>query len=136
MHECLFCKIAKKEIPSKIIYEDPDVTAFLDIAPVHPGHVLVIPKTHSADFSELDPVDREAVLHACQKITKTLLELGADGCNVSTNVKRAAGQVIFHTHFHIIPRYANDGLPPWPEQNYKDGEADEWSARLRELLSR
>jgi histidine triad (HIT) family protein len=133
MTDCLFCKIVRKEIPSNIVYETEDVLAFLDIKPVHPGHTLVVPKIHSHDFSEIDPVDREAVISACHKVANALIQVGADGVNVTTNVKPAAGQVIFHTHFHIIPRYENDGLKTWPHGTYS-GDEKEWQEKLATLL--
>jgi histidine triad (HIT) family protein len=136
MTDCLFCKIVNKQIPANIVYEDTDVVAFLDIRPVHPGHTLVIPKVHSADFSEMDPVDREAVMHTTQKISQALLHAGAQGANVLTNIKPAGHQVIFHTHMHVIPRYNNDGLKTWPQQPYKEGEDKVWKQKIAQLLSK
>ena len=134
MENCLFCKIARKEIPSSIVYEDDDVLAFLDIKPVHPGHTLVIPKIHSHDFSEMDPVDAQAVYSIAQKVTNALLHLGAEGANVTTNIKPAGGQVIFHTHVHVIPRYKDDGLHLWPQHAYVEGEDKVWKEKLSHVL--
>jgi histidine triad (HIT) family protein len=134
MDNCLFCKIVRKEIPAHIIYEDADVVAFLDIKPVHPGHTLVVPKIHSSDLNEMDPVDTQAVFSTAQRITHALLRLGAEGANVTTNVKQAGGQVIFHTHVHVIPRYSGDGLHHWPQQAYKEGEDRAWQEKLRSAL--
>jgi histidine triad (HIT) family protein len=134
MDTCLFCKVVRKELYGAIVYEDADVIAFLDIHPVHPGHTLVVPKVHTEDFSTMDPVDREAVMHACQKVTHALLHNHIDGVNVITNVRPAAGQTIFHAHFHLIPRYHNDGLLHLPHSSYKDGEAEEWEHKIKSAL--
>ncbi len=130
MNDCLFCKIARKEIPAAVVYEDESVLAFLDRSPVHPGHVLVIAKAHSDDFASMDPVDAQAVIDTCQRLVRALLELGYDGANVITNIKPAGHQVIFHTHFHVIPRKTGDGLKTWPQQPYADGDMDDWRKKL------
>lgn len=134
MTDCLFCKIAKKEIPSNTIYEDEHVLAFLDIKPVHPGHTLIIPKYHSDDVSLLRKEDAGPLLQASQRISAALLLLGADGVTVTSNVKPAAGQVIFHTHIHIIPRYKDDGLRLWPQRPYAVGADKEWQEKLQQAL--
>lgn len=134
MTDCLFCKIAKKEIPANVVYEDPDVVAFLDIKPVHPGHTLVIAKAHSTDLTDMDPVDLQAVMSVAQRVTQALLENGYDGANVSTNVKPAAGQVIFHTHVHVVPRKEGDGLKLFPQQDYQGDEAARWHKTLKAAL--
>jgi histidine triad (HIT) family protein len=132
--ECLFCKIAAKEIPAHVVYEDDAIVAFLDIKPVHPGHTLVIAKHHSPDVSAMDPVDLQAAGDVCQRIVRALLTLGADGANIITNVKPAGHQVIFHTHFHVIPRHEGDGLKMWPQAPYPEGEAQRWLDRVRGAL--
>lgn len=117
--ECLFCKISKGEIPSQKIYEDERTFAFLDIGPVNPGHTLVIPKTHAEDLSTIRKEDLTAVMETVRmlapKIERAVL---ADGFNVHINNRSAAGQVIFHSHVHIIPRFTGDGLSMW---KHKEG---------------
>jgi histidine triad (HIT) family protein len=134
MTDCLFCKIANKELPSSIVYEDADVLAFLDIKPIHEGHTLVIPKVHSHDLSEIDPVDLQAVYATAQRVAQALLQFGAEGVNVTTNVKPASGQVIFHTHIHVIPRYHKDGLNTWPHKELSENGAKEWKEKLLTAL--
>lgn len=134
MTACLFCKIAKKEIPANVVYEDADTVAFLDIKPVHPGHVLIIAKAHSDDMTEMDPVDLQAVMSVAQCVARALLDNGYDGVNISTNVKPAAGQVIFHTHVHVVPRKEGDGLKLFPQQDYNDGEIAHWHKTLQAAL--
>lgn len=108
-HECIFCKIVKGEVPSKKVYEDKDVIAFLDINPANPGHTLVVPKKHAEDITKSDEEDLEKCIHVVKKITAKLKEkLNAIGVNVIQSNGHAAGQIIAHTHFHVIPRYEND----------------------------
>ncbi|MBD3361189.1 HIT domain-containing protein [Candidatus Woesearchaeota archaeon] len=118
MDDCLFCKIVKKEIPSDIVYEDDNVLAFLDINPVRKGHTLVIPKNHSTCIGKM--TDEEAsnlVIKAKELAPKIMKAVGAKGFNFSTNCNREAGQVVFHTHFHIIPRNDSNELPHWPRSS-------------------
>ncbi len=107
--DCVFCKIARGEIPSKKIYEDKDVIAFLDINPANPGHTLVVPKKHAEDITKTDEEDIEKAMRIVRKITASLKEkMNAIGVNVLQNNGKAAGQLVAHTHFHVIPRYPND----------------------------
>lgn len=113
--DCLFCKIANKEIPADLIYEDEEVVAFLDIRPISKGHALLIPKKHASDLLETDDQTLGAMISRVKKIAASIIEAtGAAGFNLGVNTKPAAGQVVFHTHFHIIPRFTNDGLKAWP----------------------
>jgi histidine triad (HIT) family protein len=118
MTDCLFCKIINKEIPAKIIYEDKNYLAFLDINPVSLGHALVIPKKHAANFTALadqEAADLAAVVH---KIAPKMIELlAAEGYNLNLNNGAIAGQIIEHVHLHIIPRYPDDGLPKGLREN-------------------
>ncbi len=106
---CIFCKIAKKEIPAKIIYEDDETMAFLDINPRNEGHALVIPKKHYVNLLEapdntLAELMRVAKL-LCQRMKN---KLNAKGFNIVINVEKVAGQEIDHLHLHIVPRYAEN----------------------------
>lgn len=125
MEECIFCKIVKKQIPSHIIYESGRVLAFLDIAPTNPGHTLIIPKEHFSTVLETpDDVLKELII-TTKNIAKAVKEgVNADGVNIGINTEKAAGQIIFHTHLHIIPRFENDGLKSWPQKAYKPGQAE------------
>lgn len=130
--ECLFCTIIAGDIPSKKVYEDDDTVAFLDARPVHNGHTLVVPKKHCADFVSADAECLRSVLVAAQKVARAVLvATGADGCNVTTNNGRAAGQVIFHLHWHIIPRFSGDGLHLWKHGDFSDEEADVVAEKIR-----
>jgi len=107
---CLFCLIAKKEVPAKVIYEDESAMAFLDIHPRVVGHAVVIPKDHSETILDLDERSYGPIMKALviteQKILKAL---APDGFTIGINQKRAAGQEIDHLHIHLIPRFLNDG---------------------------
>lgn len=109
--DCIFCRIAAGEIPARQIYADDHAIAFLDQAPMHPGHSLVIPREHRVDA--LDGAGALADVAPAIEQTGALLRtrLRADGVNVFTSVGEVAGQVVFHLHVHVVPRYAdNPGL--------------------------
>ena len=121
---CIFCRIAKGEIPCAKIYEDDNVLAFLDLAPVHYGHTLVIPKSHHKDMLEVPSELGSAVFAALQKVAAAVMKAtGAQGFNVMQNNGLAAGQTVFHIHWHIIPRFEDDGLNMWEQGSYSDMEA-------------
>ena len=112
--DCLFCKIVKREIPSDILYEDDEVLVFLDIYPIARGHTLFIPKKHITDLYELKG-EEIGFMRNLPKIARKLKDAtGASGINLIQNNGKDAGQVIFHLHFHLIPRYSNDGLTILP----------------------
>jgi len=119
MADCLFCKIAKKEIAAEIVYEDEKTTAFLDVQPRSPGHTMVIPKNHSETILDLKDEEVEPVFLTVKKVTdilkNTFLPTGdipqgqkPDGFTIGINHGRASGQVVEHLHIHIIPRFKND----------------------------
>jgi len=124
MDNCIFCKIIKKEIPADVIYEDENVLAFLDIAPVNIGHSLVIPKKHFVNIYETPEDILTEMMRTVKKISHAIKTgLGVDGINVTMNNEGAAGQVVFHAHIHIIPRIANDGFGMWHgKRPYAEGE--------------
>lgn len=122
--DCIFCKIVKGEIPCAKLYEDASVLAFLDIAPVAPGHALIIPKVHCDDLFGL-PDDLGAAWLAAQKrVGRAIMTaVNATGLNVQQNNGPSAGQLVFHAHIHLIPRQAGDGLALWPGKPYADAAA-------------
>ena len=109
---CVFCKIAKHEIPSKVVYEDDLILAFLDIQPVTKGHTLIIPKDHYANYAETPSPIVAHIHEVAVDLTHRYAEvLKPNGFNLLSNMHEVAGQTMFHTHFHLIPRYdENDGL--------------------------
>src|SRR3989344_1029378 len=124
--DCVFCKIVAGDLLSHKIYENSDVLVFLDIAPVNMGHSLVIPKKHYDNIYET-PEDTLANMITVAKIVSRAIKaaMKADGVNVTMNNDSMAGQVIFHSHMHVIPRFENDGLDIWKSKGpYTPGEAD------------
>lgn len=133
--DCLFCKIAARELPAQIIYEDAETLAFLDINPINPGHALVIPKKHSMDIFEIDEESWAAVMktsrivaHALEKALKT------DGINLGMNNRAGAGQMVFHAHVHVMPRFEGDPHKPWPGKPYAEGEFAAMGDKIRSAL--
>ena len=103
---CIFCKIINHDIPSKVVYEDDEVLAILDISQITRGHTLVMPKEHMDDVLSCPPVLLSKLMCVAQKISKELIEkLDAKGINILTNAKEIAGQTVPHFHIHVIPRY-------------------------------
>ena len=108
---CIFCKIAQKQAPSSVIFEDKTVMAFLDIRPLNIGHSLVIPKDHYADIFDI-PKD---ILGQVHQVTKPIAfavkkATDADGVSIIQQSGRAAGQDIFHFHVHVVPRFDGQKL--------------------------
>ena len=123
MNDCVFCKIAKGEIPADKIYEDDKFFAFLDINPNNPGHALIIPKAHYKNLYELPDEVLSEMAPLIKKLANAVKKgINADGINIIMNNDSAAGQIVHHAHFHIIPRFANDGLRHWPGKPYSSKE--------------
>ena len=113
--DCIFCKIIAGELPADKVYEDDDFLAFEALEQTSKGHVLLIPKEHSKDVLDMNSALGNKFLSVTKKIGTALMEgLGAQGFNIGLNTKSAAGQEVFHTHFHLIPRYTDDKLVMWP----------------------
>lgn len=122
-NDCLFCKIARGEIPCAKLYETQAVLAFLDIAPIRPGHALVIPKLHAPSLWELPDSSGGDILAALRTVGRAMAAAtGATGVNVVMNNGASAGQIILHAHFHLIPRIEGDGLAPWTGTPYPDAQ--------------
>lgn len=109
---CIFCRIAAKELPASIVYEDPYAVAFLDIQPITPGHILVIPRRHDENFVDLPPEDASHLMRVGQMIDAALRrsDLRCDAVAMFLADGRAAGQDVNHVHLHVFPRYAGDGF--------------------------
>lgn len=107
---CIFCKIANGEVPSKTLYEDDSFRVILDLGPATKGHALILPKEHYADLYELpEELAGEAMKLAKKMVTKMTDRLGCEGFNLIQNNGDMAGQTVFHFHVHMIPRYQADG---------------------------
>lgn len=117
---CIFCKIANGEIPSRTLYEDGDFRVILDLGPATRGHALILPKEHAANLFELPEETAGKAMILAKKMAARMKEkLNCDGFNVIQNNGEVAGQTVFHFHMHLIPRYENDGQPI----QMKSGEA-------------
>jgi len=122
MSDCIFCKIAQGEIPSKTIYEDERFRVILDLGPATRGHALILPKEHSANLYELPDETAAAAFILAKKMAGVMREkLKCDGLNLVQNNGETAGQTVNHFHLHVIPRYEGDGqqigwIPGEPSQ--------------------
>jgi len=109
--DCLFCKIAKGSEPSVKVYEDDNTLAFMDLYPVAEGHTLIIPKAHFRNILDITPDEISNVGKAVAKVAVAVKKAtNADGITVVQASEKAAKQFVFHLHFHIIPRFDNDGF--------------------------
>ncbi len=137
MQDCIFCSIVAHAAPAAIIYEDEASLAFLDIHPLTRGHTLVIPRQHWENIFELDREVGAAVMRATIKVAQVLrAELEPDGLNLLQSSGRAAGQTIFHFHFHLVPRWTKDKLflPHRPLAQAEPRELEELAALLRRQM--
>lgn len=111
---CIFCKIINKEIPAAIFYETNEIVAFLNINPVNPGHFLILPKKHSVNILDTDDHLLADMAVAVKKLVPIVMEIvDAPAFNLEVNNGAEASQVIFHAHWHIVPRFETDGLEHW-----------------------
>ena len=107
--DCIFCKIVAGEIPASKVYEDDHFLAFLDISQVTPGHTLVIPKKHARNLLEMTPDETAALFNIVARVTKKVESATRpQGMNIISNMEEIAGQSVFHTHVHILPRYSQE----------------------------
>ncbi len=124
---CIFCKIANGEIPSKTLYEDEQFRVILDLGPATKGHALILPKDHYADLFELPEEKAGEVMHLAKRMVMKMKEkLGCEGFNLVQNNGDLAGQTVFHFHMHLIPRYRADGQTiGWKPQEVSEEELEE-----------
>ena len=135
MSDCIFCKIIKEELPATKLYEDDKALAFLDIYPVNIGHALVIPKEHFENILETPEDVIAHMMKVVKKVSHGIEGLKCDGINITMNNKKAAGQVVFHSHIHVIPRYDGDGFGLWHgKRGYVEGEKEEVAKKIIEGL--
>lgn len=112
MSECIFCRIVKGTAPASIVYSDENVMAFMDTQPVNAGHILVIPKTHAAELSELDEHVGGHMFKVTMRIDAALRRSGVkcEGVTLLLADGEAASQDVFHVHLHVVPRFRGDGF--------------------------
>ncbi len=138
MENCIFCRIAGGAQPAEKIYEDKEICAFLDINPVNIGHALIVPKKHIRNILDADDKTLAKMFQAAKKVAVAVKEATkADGVNVSMNNELAAGQLIYHAHIHVIPRYKNDGFIMWcGNRGYDEGEIEKTGEAIRRVLNK
>ncbi len=130
---CIFCDIINRKANAEILFENEKVLAFLDVRPVNYGHTLVIPKTHSENFLSVCKEDLLELIRITQMISGAITKsINPDGFNIVTNNGTAAGQSVFHFHFHIIPRFNNDAFSFKPNlKSYSNGTMREFADKIR-----
>lgn len=137
MADCLFCAIVAQQIPSTVVAENAQALAIMDINPANDGHVLVLPKAHSTDVFDLSPEVGDGVMRLCLQVAKALkVALQPDGLNLIQASGEAAGQEIFHTHVHVLPRWQGDKALEW--WTMRPGDMDhiqQIAAQIRDALS-
>ncbi len=133
---CVFCKMVAGQIPVTKIYEDDVVLSFLDIGPISDGHTLVIPKQHFEKLHQCPAELLGKVYSHLGKIAAAVVgAMNSQGYNVLCNNGRAAGQLVEHLHFHIIPRNTGDGVfDRWPAYKYEKGKIEQIAVKIRENL--
>ena len=137
MSDCVFCSIVAGGIPCTKVWDDDEVLAFMDIGPVVKGHVLVIPKAHHETITTMPASLLAKVITVAQRVAAAQLKgLGADGVNIHQSNGAVAGQVVPHMHFHVIPRFADDGHSwNWAAKSYESGaEASALAASISGAL--
>ena len=112
MEDCIFCAIAGGKLPASVVHRDDLCAAFMDIRPVNPGHLLVVPLAHAAYLAELPPEAGAHLFRVAQRLAAALRTsgVGCEGVNLLLADGEAAGQEVFHLHLHVIPRYEKDGF--------------------------
>ena len=132
MSNCIFCSIVAREIPAFRVFEDEEHIAFLDIFPAALGHTLVIPKKHSADIHEITALEYGALASRTKSVADLIQEkLDTDGVTIMQMNKAAGWQSVFHTHFHVIPRFTADNLnQPWKPTATSQDELNEIHVRI------
>ncbi len=133
----IFAKILRGEAPAHKVYEDDDTLAFLDIMPRAPGHTLVVPKTPARNILDATPDQLLAVMKTVQKVARAVMKaFGAEGVLIQQFNEEAAGQVVFHLHFHVLPRKAGEPLAPPRSDIEDDAVLAENAAKIAAAIER
>jgi histidine triad (HIT) family protein len=134
--DCVFCRIVAQEIPADFVLQENEVVAFLDVRPVFPGHVLVVPKQHHETLWDLPPALRASIFDATTRLSVAVRDATeSDGIFMANN--NIVSQSVPHFHAHVVPRKRKDGLRGffWPRGKYADGEAASMAGAIRSLLA-
>lgn len=131
----VFAKILRGELPTTKVYEDADTLAFMDIMPRCPGHVLVIPKTPARNVLDASPAQLASCMASVQKLSRAVMEaFDAAGITVQQFNEPAGGQVVFHLHFHVLPRWDGVKLAPHTGQMEKPDVIAANAEKIRKAL--
>ena len=135
---CVFCRIVAAEIPAAVVSESESTLAFLDVAPLAEGHLLLIPRRHYVHLTDAPPALCSELAVTLPRLARALLDVtGAEGFNLLLNSGEVAGQVVPHVHFHLIPRRAGDALGyRWNAGRYSEGRDAELAAAYQAALAR
>ena len=131
--QCIFCRLVAGEIPSARVYEDDLVIAFMDIAQVNPGHVLIATKRHATNLFEITPEEAAAVMQTAQKMAEAVrIAFDPPGLTLLQANGKEGEQTVFHFHLHVLPRHANDGVGlNWPRKEPAPEVLQDYAQRLR-----
>ena len=133
---CVFCKIIEGKIPCSKIYEDGNVFAFLDINPVNKGHTLVVPREHYEKLEDVPDEILKELMKAVKHIGKAVMKgTKTEAYNLGLNNGREAGQIVMHAHFHIMPRFKDDGIELWHGTPYADDEINKVRENIVKFLN-
>ena len=135
--DCVFCAIVAGETPAHVVYSDDATLAFLDLRPVFPGHVLLVPRDHHETLTDLPPALVSPLFDAAQRLARAV-EAGMDAHGTFVAMNNRVSQSVPHLHVHVVPRRRKDGLRGffWPRQRYAgEEEMTETAARIRAALS-
>ena len=134
--KCIFCKIARGELPAVKVYEDEHTLTFMDIQPASPGHALVIPKTHAPNLLEIGEPELFVVAATTQRVARAIQKaLAPDGIRIVQTNGAAAGQSVFHYHVHIIPMQEGQRVRAHGRERANLEELKALAARIRAVLA-
>jgi histidine triad (HIT) family protein len=138
--DCIICKLLSGELPVSTVYQDDRCSAFMDIQPVNPGHMLVVPNLHASSLAELNAEDGSRMFRVAQRLGAVLRTgvVKCEGINLFLADGAAAGQDVFHVHLHVFPRYVGDGfgltLPPTSSDKPARVVLDDLANKINERL--
>jgi histidine triad (HIT) family protein len=136
MIDCTFCRIVRGDLAAHRLFENDHAIAILDIKPIHYGHILVIPKSHAETFVDVPDAELPDLIRAVKVMSRAMLSaLKPPGFNIFSNNGIAAGQSVYHCHFHITPRYVDDNIRfVLKLKDYSGDEMAEYANRIRSSI--
>ncbi len=136
MSDCMFCSIVAGQMGAAVLSHNERAVSFLDINPANPGHALIVPKRHAETLLELEAEEITDIMILTQRIARAVTEVtGVPAFNLLQSNGSAAGQVVDHAHFHMIPRHAGDGIDLHGRQGqYEEGEMERLQEEIKQRL--